>query len=1469
MGPAPANNVPTRPKFSWDAKSAPWTDGKGDQEEYQKSVKLWEAFHNALPDNNSNKIPSNLRAICLKSQLYGRAKDLCSGIADESLLDADGVQKIVHCIYQRDALSVVSEAFKSFNHLWNTRRGSTETMKNFESRFSAHVAKFNSISTTTKLPECITALMLLANSAIDDNQRISVMAATAPSDATFTAQSTNDEFLAAITYNSVASVIKQCDKTSQNTEESSALTASTAGTSSFGSNQNRGNYNKPRLSKAEYDALKMKHPCNKCGKYGHWIRDHNSDGSLPSHVKSVESGNNSSTNGNNAVSFNMASLVGSAASTTVNVPSETGPLVDDGAPYSAIGMTELLSLSNKLDINIPIKLESIPSSLNGHTHWQYGTGAHSSSVRRILGSIVLTACSDTGRDVKITHLVLEGSSQWVIGRNVTRNANLEHLGRNAISFFVENVPESISLIDHEFLSYIPMSTFLKSIDVTTLTCHNGNTLMNKKWSEVVKIIDKVHKHVCGHATYTDFQLLLERNNLWNETVASYVAQTIQNCSSCKSSALPQPNRKVSISTLSKQFNEIVCIDHFFLDEICLVHCMDLVSRFSAVQAVESTNLADAVVAFEACWVSQFWYPESLHGDKAFQIGEFKLYAESLDIPIRPVPPRRHSKNSIESKHNVIRSIYIRLKEAAKDNHNAKLAAYKAVSISNDLYGNDTLSAFELAKGFTKPIMNEPIDNLIPDDIIESHEKLQARRKLVLILKSNAIQELPIHIGDLVEVYVKKDHEKRGSWSTPKPVLSVNHEARSVTVPGKDQRVKTVSIEDLRPATPELGLAKTVQEGIDLLDDMLLDLTNATPTYEENMPGGNSVADSNDDEFSSDDQTFVPAVGSNISVFWPLDKQFYSGVVASEEDDGKLNIHYDDGDKECLNMDEEQWKFTNTITANSSQATSSLQVQCTEGEVLSSMLSHFGNKSFLKHQAQGFEQFPLINSYKHEEENFLKTVQLVPITQIPSHANVINSHTLYKLKQDDDGNLKLKARIAPHGNEDDLKDKLSKDCATCPPTGLRIVESIASLHAWTLYKADVKAAFLQTGSADRDVYVRPPRESHLKTTHVWLLLTAAYGLVNANAKWQNKSDDVMFQLGLTQSKFIPQLFYKKEGGKLVLIVAKIVDDLKAAGVGNNAKNFLENFHKVFNLGTINHGPGRLRFFGINTVQSKDFTVTTDADDKMEAVSEYPLTRQRRKEPEMKLNDMERSEFASVNSSLGWIGTAASPLCSFYSSYLQQKAPHTTVSNLTEQISIVRKLKKYGTSISYPRPTDKTKYKLSILVFSDASRVDENGQIGLLAGLLVGEMEKQSICHALSWISHKSKRPVKSVPAAEILAATEGIDEGKMIAQAYSELMAMEIKMQLCVDSKDLFTSLSTQRNSIDRSIRGDVSSIRFEFQTGAVEKISRVPGNVNLADPLTKKDSQLSDLLQLTLYKGRLCVDLDASSETKHSQKNFG
>ena len=118
---------------------------------------------------------------------------------------------------------------------------------------------------------------------------------------------------------------------------------------------------------------------------------------------------------------------------------------------------------------------------------------------------------------------------------------------------------------------------------------------------------------------------------------------------------------------------------------------------------------------------------------------------------------------------------------------------------------------------------------------------------------------------------------------------------------------------------------------------------------------------------------------------------------------------------------------------------------------------------------------------------------------------------------------MKGRIAPHGNEDGKKYNLKTDSESFSPLGIRILLSIAFIKKWYLTKVDIFSAFLQSGPAQRDVYVVPPRECADRWFY-WLLLTATYGLVNANFKWKKHSDSTFAILGLSSVKYIPQLFY---------------------------------------------------------------------------------------------------------------------------------------------------------------------------------------------------------------------------------------------------------------------------------------------------------------------------------------------------------
>eukprot|EP00737_Agarophyton_chilense_P002823 gb/GEZJ01003247.1/.p1 GENE.gb/GEZJ01003247.1/~~gb/GEZJ01003247.1/.p1 ORF type:complete len:261 (+),score=26.29 gb/GEZJ01003247.1/:408-1190(+) len=128
----------------------------------------------------------SLRGNMLKSKLYGRSKNLCSSITDDVVASETDAECIVKAIYKRDSLSVVSEVYGSFVGLLQVKRGNNESLKNLELQFDAQASKFSGQSGLAQLPETLTPFILLANSVVDNGQRVSVFAAASSNRTLFT-----------------------------------------------------------------------------------------------------------------------------------------------------------------------------------------------------------------------------------------------------------------------------------------------------------------------------------------------------------------------------------------------------------------------------------------------------------------------------------------------------------------------------------------------------------------------------------------------------------------------------------------------------------------------------------------------------------------------------------------------------------------------------------------------------------------------------------------------------------------------------------------------------------------------------------------------------------------------------------------------------------------------------------------------------------------------------------------------------------------------------------------------------------------------------------------------------------------------------------------------------------------------------------------------------------------------------------
>lgn len=187
-----------------------------------------------------------------------------------------------------------------------------------------------------------------------------------------------------------------------------------------------------------------------------------------------------------------------------------GPFLDSGDPYSAISMVELNMIADHFGLQTNPALDPITAALSGCTSWQYETGNHASQPRNILESIMLTSNTDNGSQARIRHSVLVGSSQCVVGRNVTSKADIENIGRNALVSAANGKEDLISIKNHSFLSFIKLDRFLPSLpsvninNESTFSCMSANFRDLSPWTEVKSVVNEIRKHLCGHAPVSDY-----------------------------------------------------------------------------------------------------------------------------------------------------------------------------------------------------------------------------------------------------------------------------------------------------------------------------------------------------------------------------------------------------------------------------------------------------------------------------------------------------------------------------------------------------------------------------------------------------------------------------------------------------------------------------------------------------------------------------------------------------------------------------------------------------------------------------------------------------------------------------------------------------------------------------------------------------------------------------------------------------
>ena len=93
--------------------------------------------------------------------------------------------------------------------------------------------------------------------------------------------------------------------------------------------------------------------------------------------------------------------------------------------------------------------------------------------------------------------------------------------------------------------------------------------------------------------------------------------------------------------------------------------------------------------------------------------------------------------------------------------------------------------------------------------------------------------------------------------------------------------------------------------------------------------------------------------------------------------------------------------------------------------------------------------------------------------------------------------------------------------------------------------------------------------------------------------------------------------------LLLIAAKVVDDILIAAPLPITKRLVEHIRSQFKLGTIVYGATCFDFYSIKIDQESDMSVTVSSENRLHEMKEFTIDRTRRKQSSESLNEIEKA------------------------------------------------------------------------------------------------------------------------------------------------------------------------------------------------------------------------------------------------------
>lgn len=981
------------------------------------------------------------------------------------------------------------------------------------------------------------------------------------------------------------------------------------------------------------------------------------------------------------------------------------------------------------------------------------------------------------------------------------------------------------------------------------SAESNEVLMTDTWTEKdkVKELTKLHKQF-GHASCNRMKELLKNAGVDNKNTFLLLEQVTNSCDICQRHKRANPKPIVGLPQAS-DYNQTVAVDlHQLEANVWYLHIIDEFTRFSAGCITRTKQTSQFVKNFIKHWISIHGAPQRLFSDNGgeFDSHEVRDMAENFNIQVITTPAYSPWSNGLLERHNqTLTEILLKVK---KDQHlDWDTALAWALMSKNMLQNVHGYSPYQLVFG-RNPNLPSIFTDLPPalegntrsQTVADHITALHAARQEFLkaescerirraLLRQTRPSAGPYVSGDRV-FYKRPDGQE---WRGPGKVIGSDGAVVFVRHGGMLVRVHGCRLRKVEE--PLCGVNQDVKPKDE--QQCITSKGGYQPSYDETDTGGNASQDDtkgHQASQTSDEILKSVKVGQSICYTHLDTKQPVKANVLSRagKSTGANKNWYN------LKLVEPSDMKDDELSVDLSQV-KDLRIGVSVCDGLETRTVDDDSVLIVDDLDMTGAKTKELESWKHHDV----------FEEVPYQGQrLISTRWVCSMKTTQNGIIP-KARLVARGFEE-FGDYVEKDSPTCGHDSLRVVLSILATKGWKLHSMDIKTAFLQGDTMDRDVYVKPPKEANVQG--VWHLKKCVYGLKDASLQWYRRVKTVLLETGGIMSKVDSAVFYwKDDSGNVIGILACHVDDFIWGGTDIFESTIISQVRSAFNVGK--EDSVAFQYCGID-LQSVNDNILLNQDKYTDSLTKIDIHPSRAEEKDDGLTGDEKHSLRSKIGQLLWLAHQSRPDLLFDVTLIASKLKDAKVKDIMTMNKIIVKAKSSKMHLTFQRLGSDS--DISLVVFSDAAlgNLPDGGSQGGYLILLVGESGKFS---PIWWNSRKIRRVVRSTLSAETLSMSDAIDMAVFIATLYSELTKGQpdptnLNVLCITDCKSLVDAVKSSKCVLEKRLRIEMSAIKELIENGQIKDVQWCDTTKQLADSLTKSGAS-SLLLRKTLQMGELLI----------------